>query len=713
MNKIIHSESKIFNIFFEKDICIISMNDPKKSLNTFTEEALNDLDKIMEHLSSFSDLKGIIFTSSKENCFLAGADITIFESTHTKEDGQRISTEFQRVLNRFSESKVPTVSAIHGLCLGGGLELSLACHYRLCTTDQNTKLGLPEIQLGLIPGGGGTQRLPRLIGVPAALDLILTGRKIDAKKALKLGLVDDCIPVNQLLPTAIAICHRKSFSQEKLLKKRVSFFSLENNFLGRKLIESKTLESIQKNTKGHYPAAFRALHVVLDGYAQDDLKKGLELESKHFGKLLVTKESQSLIHVFRLMTEAKKNPFVKEIQGKATEKYLDSLKVGQSAVGVLGAGLMGSGIATVLAEKNLRTILLDKSHEGIQQGLAAVSSYFMDRFKKKKITSFERDLKTNVCSGSINLDSLKNCPILIEAVFEDISVKKEVLQNCEKKLGTGNFIFATNTSSIPIAEMELARKNQETSVIGMHFFSPVPKMPLVEIIVTKNTSDEVTSAVFDLALMMGKQPLIVSDGPGFFTTRILAFQMAEALQLLAEGVTIENIDTAMEKFGMPVGPITLLDEVGIDVGEHIISILKNSFEPRLVVPEQVNLIGKEGRKGRKNQFGFYSYKNGKKGSVDGTIYKHFGPRKPIPSQVIWERCIYIFLNEAARCLDEGIVKSSGQGDFGAIMGLGFPPFLGGPFHYANVLGKENVLAKLKELEKQYGERFSPTKYWSS
>lgn len=311
------------------------------------------------------------------------------------------------------------------------------------------------------------------------------------------------------------------------------------------------------------------------------------------------------------MTAAKKNPYSKTVQDKADKEYMSELEAGSATVGVLGAGLMGSGISTVLADKEIRTAMIDRESIGLQRGLKAVSSYFEERFKKKRIKWFERDSKIYRVNPSLDYSTLKTSPLVIEAVFEDLKIKHDVLKKCEETITNSNFIFATNTSSLPISQIAAKAKKPE-NVVGMHFFSPVPKMPLVEIIVTDKTAETASSAVFDLATKMGKQIIVVNDGPGFYTTRILAFQIAEALNILAEGARIEDVDEALEKFGMPVGPITLLDEVGIDVGEHIIQVLFNAFSDRLKVPNEIESVSKEGRKGRKNNKGFYTYVDGKR-----------------------------------------------------------------------------------------------------
>ncbi|KAB8031739.1 3-hydroxyacyl-CoA dehydrogenase NAD-binding domain-containing protein [Fluviispira multicolorata] len=716
------SKSKVFQFKFENNICIIDMNDESKGVNSFTLEMLADIDENMPKILSNEKLEGIIIKSSKYNCFAAGADISIFKTFTSQEAGEKGSKDLHRIMNYFANAKVPTIAAIHGTCLGGGLELALACHYRICTTHSSTQLGLPEVQLGILPGGGGTQRLPRVIGITQALDLILTGKKVDGKKALKIGLVDDLVPENQLYEKAIALCKKKKGNIRRLPSSLGIVTSMQGNFdmqkialegnpFGRAMITKQSRAMVMKSTKGRYPAPLKALEAVMRG-VEMPMEKGLAIEAKLFSELVVSEESRALVHIFNIMTAAKKNPYTKAVQENAKKEYIDVLLNGDSSVGVLGAGLMGSGISTVLAEKKVRTVMIDRESAGLQRGLKSVSSYFEERFKKRRIKWFERDSQIYRVSPSMDFTTLKTSPIVIEAVFEDVKIKHDVLKKCENSIANPNFIFATNTSSLPIHKIAAGAKKPE-NVVGMHFFSPVPKMPLVEIITTDKTSHEAASAVFDLATKMGKQIIVVNDGPGFYTTRILAFQIAEALNILAEGGKIEDVDNAMEKFGMPVGPITLLDEVGIDVGEHIIQVLFEAFSERLKVPNEIENIAKEDRKGRKNNKGFYCYVDNKKDKPDSSIYKHFNmERINFDHQEIADRCMYVFLNEAARCLDEKIIKSEDEGDLGAIFGLGFPPFLGGPFHYAKVLGKKNVKEKLKELAQKHGKRFEPAAYWN-
>lgn len=706
------------------DVALITLDVKDKSLNALSLPILESFGSMLDTIFATPALKGIVVASGKKGSFAAGVDISIFATLKTSADGQRAARELQLLFGRLEGARVPVVVAVDGVCLGGGFELALACHYRVLSNAKETKLGLPEVQIGLLPGGGGTQRLPRLIGLAQSLPLILTGKQIDSRKALKLGIADAVVPPNQMLDTALSFCRER---KPRVRKSSASFFSelaankhldmnklaLEGNAMGRSLIRKKSLEQILKTTKGRYPAPLKALESVLDGITQP-FEQGLENEARLFGELVTSPESRALVHIFEIMTAAKKNPVEESVRTAARQSFIEPLVSGSKAVGILGAGLMGSGVATVLAERSVRSVLFDKDAAGVARGLNAIGKHFDDKMKKKRIKSFEHKAATSHVCPSLDLKALRTSGFIVEAVFEELSVKHKMLKQCEDVCAPG-FVFATNTSSIPITDIAQNARNPE-NVIGMHFFSPVPKMPLVEIIKTNKTSDATLSATFDLASKMGKNIIVVNDGPGFYTTRILAFYIAEALNILTEGASIEDIDAALEAFGMPVGPITLLDEVGIDVGGHIIKVLKSTFADRLKVPAEIAAIEAENRKGRKNDFGFYKYDGGKKSGVDSSVYKHLkhgAERQGFDRKQIADRCAFVFLNEAARCLDEGIIQCADDGDLGAVFGLGFPPFLGGPFHYARSLGAESVRARLTELAAQLGERFAPASFWSS
>jgi 3-hydroxyacyl-CoA dehydrogenase/enoyl-CoA hydratase/3-hydroxybutyryl-CoA epimerase len=419
-------KTDVFEVFETDEIGIIEMNDPTKSVNSFTRDALEDLNLILKTIFEGKKVpfKGLIFTSTKEDCFAAGADISIFSTLHTKEDGQKASEDLQNIYNYFAKAPIPTLAAIHGVCLGGGLELALACHYRICTSHSSTNLGLPEVQLGILPGGGGTQRLPRLIGILPSLDLILTGKKVDSKKALKLGLVDDVVPPNLLLeeslkyvkahkvrPLRSAIDLKTPLSGKAI--KPIELL-LESNPLGKLFLFNKSKDSVISKTKGKYPAPLTILKALQEGLSKP-LAQALAIESRYFGELVVTPESRALVHIFDVVTQAKKNPFPKEVQKSAKERILQPLLEGASTVGVLGSGLMGSGIATVLAEKKIRSTLFDAQPASLQKGLEAVEKHFSDKVKRKSIKSFEKTSYVSYVNPTLNVSSLKNCSVVIEA----------------------------------------------------------------------------------------------------------------------------------------------------------------------------------------------------------------------------------------------------------------------------------------------------------
>jgi 3-hydroxyacyl-CoA dehydrogenase/enoyl-CoA hydratase/3-hydroxybutyryl-CoA epimerase len=685
-------------------VCVVTIHQTEKNVNSLTIPLIEDLKQAFQKITESGEYRGLVVTSGQKKCFAAGADIGIFESWKSEAEATAGARSLQLVFDLLANSKIPTVAAIHGSCLGGGLELALACHYRLCSTDSSTKMGFPEVRLGLIPGAGGTQRAPRLIGIPSALDLILTGKQVDSKKAAKMGLIDEALPVNQLLERATALC-LASAKMKALEAKRTQQKWLTTNTLFRAFVSYQTKKTVLKTTGGHYPAPFKALQAVMAAYTLSH-EEGFVLESQLFGQCFNTECSKSLIHIFRIATAAKKNPATDAEIKKSDDLWVDDLARGALPIGILGAGLMGSGIATVLADKKIRTVMLDNNREGLARGSARINEHFDSLAKKKRITMRERDLAFGRVAPTLSPASLAASKFIIEAVFEDTKIKHDMIRQCEKEID-GDFIFATNTSSLPIAEIAKGAKKPEL-VVGMHFFSPVPKMPLVEIIKTPQTRPDVLAATFDIASKMGKTVIVVNDGPGFYTTRVLAFLLAEAVNLVAEGCSVEEVDTAMKKFGWPVGPLTLIDEVGIDVALHVMDTMISAFPERVVkVPGFWSFVGQK-RLGRKSGLGFYHYENDKRGAVDGAVYSTLReglPQRTSTSQEIVNRCNFVFIIETLRCLKDEVLRNTADADLGALFGLGFPPHLGGPLHYAQNMGRKAFTQMANELAERHGSRF--------
>ena len=613
----------------------------------------------------------------------------------------------------------PIVAAIHGAALGGGLEVALACTYRIATDDRRTQLGQPEVQLGLIPGAGGTQRLPRLIGIAEALDLILTGKSVRASKARRLGLVDEVVPRPILLDVARRRAAELASGALRPDRSRIHLgggvprvlkeiadpevlqaVALEDNPIGRRILFQQARKTLRRKTRGHYPAPEKALEAVRIGIEQG-MEEGLRAEAERFGELVVSEVSRRLVEIFFATTALKKDTGVDDpsVKPDPVEK-----------VGMIGAGLMGAGIAYVTAGAGIPVRLKDKDDAALARGLRQIAGILDERVKRRRLTPQERDEKLAIITGTTDWSGFKTCDVIIEAVFEDLRVKQETLREAEREAPSA--IFASNTSSIPIARIAEPSARPE-NVVGMHFFSPVDKMPLLEVVRAPRTSAQTVAAAVGLGKRIGKTVIVVKDGPGFYTSRILAPYMNEASFILIEGAAVEDIDAALADFGFPVGPLQLLDEVGIDVGAKVAHIMSDAFGERMKPPEGFDKLVQDGRLGRKAKKGFYLYEDTKeKGpkKVDPTVYELLpGGRKRSspPRDEIAERCVLQMVNEAAHCLGEQILRSARDGDIGAIFGLGWPPFRGGPFRYADSLGAEHLVQRLASYQDRLGVRFTP------
>ena len=680
----------------ENGVAIVWMDQPGEKVNKISIDLVDEFKTMLDGLEGDKAVRAIVLISRKPDNFIAGADIDKFRDMTSPEDGEMLSRHGHALLNRMAAFPKPIVAAIHGATLGGGLEVALACHYRIAGDDPKTVLALPEVKLGLLPGGGGTQRLPRLVGLQASLDMMLTGKNIYPRQAKKMGLVDDLIHPYGLLEAAKKAA-LKLADQPLKRKKRQPLLAeiLESTSLTRSVVYKKATELVQKQTWGNYPAPFKIIECVKAGM-EKGMDAGLEAESKKFGELIVSPQSRELIQIFLSITAMKKNP-------------LKGMVRPVRKVGVLGAGLMGAGIANVSAANGMEVLLKDVSFDALGQGEKAVWQDLNGKVKKKSLSPFQRDVTFSRIRGTTDYRGFEKADLIIEAVFEDLELKKKILAETEAYLKE-DAVFASNTSSLPISGIAAAAKRPER-VIGMHYFSPVPMMPLLEIIVTEKTADWVKATALDVGIRQGKTVIVVNDGPGFYTTRILAPLLNEALEVLNEGGDIKEIDTAMRQFGYPVGPIALLDEVGIDVGAHVSKVLGPLFSARGAKPNTaMERLFQAGYKGRKNNRGFYLYgdHSGKK-SVNEEIYKFFDgdKRRKFDNQDIQNRLSLAMVNEAALCLQEGILQSPRDGDIGAVFGLGFPPFLGGPFRYIDSMGLQKIISLLEKLEKEHGPRFTP------
>jgi 3-hydroxyacyl-CoA dehydrogenase/enoyl-CoA hydratase/3-hydroxybutyryl-CoA epimerase len=678
-------------------IAWLVLDDPAKKVNTLSTRLFAWFEEQLDRLERERPA-ALVVVSGKPDGFVAGADLEELLAVADKESVIALLQRGHDAMERLAGLPFPTVAAIHGACLGGGLELALACRFRVATEHKKTKLGLPEVQLGLIPGLGGTQRLPRLIGVPAALDLILTGKQLDARRARKVGRVDDTCHPADLARAA----ERWARSKPEKRKPTGGITRRATDLIARtpvaeRLIFEKARAGVVAKTGGRYPAPLVAVEVVRYGLKLP-LRRALDVESGAFSELVVSDTAKNLISIFFL-----KNT----VEARAARIARKARPVPRA--GILGAGFMGAGIAQVLSYRGVSVVLKDKDLAGVGRGLAFAAKEFLGLTRKRRLTEAESKLALGRIHGTADYAALRRIDLVIEAVFEDVEIKHRVIREVEA-VAPDNLIFASNTSAIPIATLAQASRRPE-NVVGMHFFSPVAKMPLLEVIRHPGTSEEALATVVDVGRTMGKTVIVVNDGPGFFTTRVLGAMLNEAAWMLADGADIAQVDQAMTRWGWPVGPFALLDEVGLDVAKHAGEVVREALGERLEAPVIFRrMIGDE-RLGRKSKRGFYLYEEDKKDGprpVDPAVYKLLGwQAKPLEDQEIVERCWLQMLNETARCMEEGIITDPADVDLGVIFGFGFPPFRGGLLREADRQGLPWVVERLETYAARYGRRLEP------
>lgn len=685
------------------DVALIEFDLFGEKVNKLSSPVMFRLNEVLAELEKGA-YKAAVLISRKPSIFIAGADIEEIRAMKKEEDYRAAIGKAHEIFSRIEDMKIPVVAAIHGACMGGGCELILACDYRIASDDGATKIGLPEVKLGIIPGFGGCVRMPRAIGYQAALDIIVQGKAVDARKAERLGLVDKVVHQSILEAKALELATEAAAKGKRV--KRFQPKGLMGSAMemapARAFIFSKWREGTAKQTGGHYPAPLKAIEVIEKTYGMSDRARALEIELAAFCTVAVTDVSKNLISVFYLMESVKKKTGV---TGEAK-----ALPV--KAIGVLGAGTMGGGIAYVAADRGIEVRMKDISHAAVALGLRHAGELWGKLVKRKKIDRYEFGRKMNHVSGGLDFAGFGQLDVVIEAIVEDMGIKKKVIGETAA-MCKPSCVIATNTSSLSVTEMAKGHPHPE-NFVGMHFFNPVHKMPLVEVIRGEKSSDVAVATVFDLAKKMGKLPVVVKDGPGFLVNRILVPYLIEAAWLLQDGMSIETVDRRYKKeFGMPMGPFTLMDEIGIDVCIKVSKIFHESLGERIMIPPVMKKLAEnKERLGKKSKKGFYLYdEKGKQLEIDQTIYAELGlgqPADKLSADETIHRGIFPMVNEAAMALiEEKIVETAEEVDLAMITGTGFPPFRGGLLRYADTVGVKVICDELEVLASKYGARYKP------
>lgn len=670
---------------------------PGEKVNLLSSAVMRELESHIALLVRDSRIKTLVFASRKEGCFFAGADIKEIREVKDPQAAFESVRAGQELFDRIAHLPFPTVAAVEGVCLGGGLELALACSHRVVSDHPKTSLGLPEIKVGIIPGFGGTQRLPRLIGLQESLKIILAGGSANAKKALRSGLADEMVPQGGAVEAAVSLglraaaTHRpRSVFKAKGVVNRL----LEGTELGRSIVFKKSNETVVAATRGHYPAPLAALEAVKEGFGKP-MEEALSLEAKYEVPLLTSPVKDHLVRLYFWMEDAKKQKVGEGVKPLSVER-----------VGVLGAGVMGGGIAQLASAKKLAVRMKDIEPGALGKGLAEAGRLFGKQEKRGRLKRQEVESAMARITPTLGYDGFSTLDVVMEAVVEKLEVKRAVLAQVEAATQK-SAIFATNTSSLPIGQIAQGAKRPE-SVVGLHFFNPVEKMPLVEIIRGPQTGDVATATAIELTRKLGKIPVLCQDGPGFLVNRLLMPYLNESAYLLMEGAGISALDEALLDFGMPMGPARLMDEVGLDVALHVGAFLQACYPERMPGCPLLRMIGDAKLLGKKGGAGFYLYQNGRPGKENPAV-KRLLPASPTPHdpEYLAERAVLPMINEASRILDEGIVKSAVEVDLGMILGTGFPPFRGGLLSFADTLGLPFVAERLQFYAATVGPRFAP------
>jgi 3-hydroxyacyl-CoA dehydrogenase/enoyl-CoA hydratase/3-hydroxybutyryl-CoA epimerase len=650
-------------------ICVLTFDRPEAGANIFDVQTMQDLSDHLDTIEKDPSLRGVIVTSAKKSIFIAGADLKTLLKQAQKGELRAFIAEGQKVFNRLVALKVPSVAAIHGACAGGGYEITLACDYRVASSDPATKIGLPETTLGLVPAWGGATRLPRLVGADVAAEVILKGKLYGAEEALKLGLVDELAGREQLLEAA-----RKKLDAGK-----------------RKTSAAKSGMTVAPPATGGNAAPARAYKIIQHS-GDSSIDESLAMEVDAISELGATDATQNLIRNF----------FLAERYRKGSSKTVVE-KVAHAVV--IGAGTMGSGIAQWLSSRGVSVILRDIDSKAIDRGLANIEKTYADAVKRGLLNADKAQEGRARIVASTQPGMMRAVQIVIEAASEKLEIKKKIFADLAAETPP-KAILATNTSALPIDELATATGLPER-VIGLHFFNPVSRMKLIEVVVGRQTSDETRDRALAFARQIGKLPVVVRDSPGFLVNRVLFPYLLEAAEIFQSGVSVGEIDQTLLQWGMPMGPLRLIDEIGVDITVDIAYTLEKAFGTRDCAAEILRKMNDAGILGRKSGAGFYRYE-GKQQTPNETLQEwRQASGGNTTAEEITRRLTFLMVNEAARCLEEKVVATPEDADYGMVLGTGFPTFRGGPLRYAEDYGLKKLAVEMAGLRERAGEKFTP------
>ena len=670
----------------DQGLAVLTFDKTGSSANIFDLPAINTLEQHLDTLEREAGLDGLILISAKPSIFIAGADIGSFDAHADESVIRDLVRRGQQMFHRIAKLPYPSVAAIHGACLGGGCELALACDYRIASPDRKTKIGLPETQLGILPAWGGCYRLPRLIGLINALNIILAGKAVAPKLARRYGLVDQLAPKEHL--------RRMAEEMLKRGKRKPTSHWKTNNPISARIIASKSENMTRAKTHGHYPAPHRALQVAVKSLrlAPD---AAFKLEEDAMVELIRTPVSENLIRIFFLQERAKKQ----RINNISPERTVER-------IAVIGAGIMGAGIAQWNSARGNRVLLADINDEQVRKGMEAAGSIYAKATKRYIFTKTEAQRGLDRITPVSTAVPLHNMDMVIEAATERMDLKKKIFADLESR-SAPETILATNTSALSVSEIADSLKHPER-VVGIHYFNPVARMQLVELVLARQTDPQVAALALAFIQASGKLPVVVKDSPGFVVNRILLPYLLEAGNLVDEGVDPLTIDKAMLRFGMPMGPLRLIDEIGVDTAQHVASFFKETFPGRIDLPRCLTRLTEKDQLGCKSRLGVYAYPNGRRqGDLNPHVTEGAGScHAGLDAKTLQERMVGLMINEATMCLQEEVVADPRDIDFAMIMGTGFAPFRGGPLRLADELGPDMLV---RQLEKFAGlePRFSP------